>query len=132
MNRKRRITKICCALLMAMLLAPGGANTELTAGSGEPQVIPVQKAVPTEGNLRDNMALYDLLVAKPAVSKENDGALYPISFVLGPIDGGINIIAQGKSCSAPNDYEGNLDYCAINKFSFAARATGGENSNGQV
>ena len=80
----------------------------------------------------DNMALYDLLVAKPAVSKENDGALYPISFVLGTIDGGINIIAQGKSCSAPNDYEGNLDYCAINKFSFAARATGGENSNGQV
>ena len=46
--------------------------------------------------------------------------------MIGTIDNGINILSSGKSCAAPNDYEGNLDYCAINKFSFAARAMGGK------
>ncbi len=80
----------------------------------------------------ENLALYDLLVSRPAASMPNDNVYYPISFVLGTLDGGINITAQGRTCAAPNDYEGNLDYCAINKFSFAARATGGDRHNGQV
>lgn len=71
-----------------------------------------------------NLALYDLTVARPAVSVENNSTLYSLSFILGTIDGGINISSQNNACAAPNDYESNFDYCAINKFSFAARATG--------
>ena len=72
----------------------------------------------------NKLALYDLAVARPAVSTENNSVFYAVSFILGTVEGGINITSSGSSCKAPNDYESNLDYCAINEFSFAARATG--------
>lgn len=72
----------------------------------------------------DNLALYDLTVAKPAVSTENNSIFYAVSFILGTIDGGINITSANSACKAPDDYDSNLDYCAINKFSFAIRAAG--------
>lgn len=71
-----------------------------------------------------NLALYDLSVAKPAISTENNSIFYSASFILGTIDGGINIKSQNSACAAPNDYNSNFDYCAINKFSFAMRAVG--------
>ena len=42
------------------------------------------------------------------------------------MQGGINVTAAGNFCAAPNDYgnDQNFDYCSINKFNFAARATG--------
>lgn len=71
-----------------------------------------------------NLALYDLTVARPAVSTENNSVFYSVSFILGTIDGGINIKSANSACATPNEYESLFDYCAINKFSFAARATG--------
>ena len=74
----------------------------------------------------NNLVVYDLSVAQPAESGSRYNIFYAVSFILGTTGGGANILAQGKSCSAPNDYSNeNFNYCAINKFTFAAQATGG-------
>ena len=78
--------------------------------------------------LRSNdigLALYDLTTVAPADSSALNSLFYTVSFVLGTAQGGINVAASGNFCAAPNDYQNqNFDYCAINKFNFAARATG--------
>ena len=70
----------------------------------------------------NNLALYDLTVAPPADNGRS--SFYQVSFVLGTIQGGINIQSNGGYCATPNEYNSALDYCAINKFSFAAQAIG--------
>ncbi len=71
------------------------------------------------------LALYDLSTSAPADSVALNSLFYSVSFVLGTAQGGINVAASGNFCSTPNDYvDQNFDYCAINKFNFAARATG--------
>ena len=71
-----------------------------------------------------NMILYDL-TASTATNEANDTMLYSVSFILGTIQGGINIKKTGNSCATPGDYEiENFDYCSINKFNFAAQANG--------
>lgn len=72
------------------------------------------------------LALYDFVVQPPAVGPKGDTAYYTASFILGTVQGGININATGDFCKAPKDSGGAFDYCAINKFNFAAQATGGK------
>lgn len=73
----------------------------------------------------NNLALYDLSAAKPAASSASNTLFYSVSFILGTIQGGIDVKASGNFCATPNDYEvESFDYCAINKFNFAAQATG--------
>ncbi len=83
---------------------------------------------PVDLILADNendLAIYELLVARPAESTTRMNTFYSVSFILGTIDGGINIRSSGQSCSPPADYENeNFDYCAINKFNFAIQASG--------
>ena len=82
-------------------------------------------------DINNPLALYDLSAAAPAASSANvedngEGALfYSISFILGTVQGGINVMSTGNFCNTPTDYNSNFDYCAINKFNFAAQATGG-------
>lgn len=72
-----------------------------------------------------SLALYDLQASAPVESSASNSLFYSVSFILGTVDGGIDIMSQGNFCATPNDYEdANFDYCAINKFNFAARATG--------
>lgn len=81
--------------------------------------------ISAEGNSDSNLALYDLTAAKPASSNASNSAFYAVSFILGTIQGGVDVLATGNFCATPNDYEvANFDYCAINKFNFAAQATG--------
>lgn len=72
------------------------------------------------------LVLYSFKVQKPAVGPKGDTAYYTASFILGTVQGGININATGDFCKAPKDGGGAFDYCAINKFNFAAQATGGK------
>ena len=79
-----------------------------------------------EGN---SLAIYNLTSAVPAEGGAGN-MLYAVSFILGTVQGGINIDNNGSNfCATPEDYERdedeNFDYCAINKFNFAAQATGG-------
>lgn len=77
----------------------------------------------------NNLAIYNLDVSVPAEVANVNDTFYAVSFVLGTIQGGINVMAQGNYCAAPEDYDRasveNFDYCAINKFNFAAQAVGG-------
>lgn len=80
--------------------------------------------LPNDGG--NNLALYDLYVAEPAMSGD-DNMFYSVSFVLGTTSGGADILAKGNSCAAPNDsVNGSSNYCAINKFNFAIQVNGGK------
>ena len=76
----------------------------------------------------NNLAVYDMSVSVAEQSTMSRSAYYYGSFILGTIRGGINVNASGNFCAAPEGYNEsveNFDYCAINKFNFAALATGG-------
>ena len=77
----------------------------------------------------NNLAVYNIVSSAPAEGSAANVLFYSISFVLGTVQGGINIMESGNYCTTPTDYQNaaleNFDYCAINKFNFAAEATGG-------
>ena len=71
------------------------------------------------------LALYKLVVNTPFESNANKGMFYSASFILGTIEGGIDIKQSGNFCATPEDYtDANFDYCSINKFSFSVQTTG--------
>lgn len=75
------------------------------------------------------LALYDLSARSSAESDIVNNVFYSVSFILATIQGGVNIKASGDYCVTPGDMtntavEG-FNYCAINKFNFAAQANGG-------
>ena len=76
-----------------------------------------------------NLALYDLYAPVPAVNAGINNIYYSVSFVLGTLQGGADVAAQGSYCATPEGLDNsmieNFDYCAINKFNFAAQAIGG-------
>lgn len=75
-----------------------------------------------------NLTLYGLTVGTPAVGGNSKSMFYSVSLVLGTVQGGINVKTSGNYCATPEGAESdieNFDYCAINKFNFAARTTGG-------
>ena len=79
-----------------------------------------------EGN--NNLAIYNLTTSLPAESGNSQNMFYAVSFILGTLQGGVNVKAAGNYCATPEDFDSsieNFDYCAINKFNFAAQATGG-------
>lgn len=73
------------------------------------------------------LAIYDLSAATPAESSTFNNMFYSVSFVLGTIQGGANVLSAGDFCRPPEERSDreNFDYCAINKFNFAAQANGG-------
>ena len=73
----------------------------------------------------NKLVLYDLAVAVPAINNAGNSAFYSVSFILGTVDGGINVMSSGNFCKAPEESNSNFNYCAINKFNFAAQANGG-------
>ncbi|MBQ8985424.1 type II secretion system protein [Candidatus Saccharibacteria bacterium] len=77
-----------------------------------------------DSNSPNDLVLYELYVAKPALSSTRVNQFYAASFVLGTRRGGINIKEAGNSCKPPTDEFTELEYCAINKFNFAVQAGG--------
>ena len=80
-----------------------------------------------EEGVENNMAIYDLYAMPPVGTSKRNNVFYSVSFILGTVQGGINVMASGDYCATPASYSSaeNFDYCAINKFNFAAQATGG-------
>lgn len=102
--------------------SPTKINSNFNISSFEPiSEAPIEVL---EGN---NLAIYDLDISRPATSNADHNIFYSVSFILGTVQGGININASGNFCATPEDYPevANFDYCSINKFNFAAQATGG-------
>ena len=100
-------------------------NFDIT-GYGIVEEEPIDILSSGEENIGNNLAIYDLTSAAPAESSAGNSLFYSVSFILGTIQGGINVQTSGNFCATPADYElENFDYCAINKFNFAVQATGG-------
>ena len=76
-------------------------------------------------DITNQLALYDFTITPPVTNSSGEAAFYSASFILGTTTGGINVAAKGNFCNTPEDYLEDFDYCAINKFNFAAQATGG-------
>lgn len=75
---------------------------------------------------RHNLTLYSLNIARPALDTLFRNIFYTGDFILATVQGGIDITTTGNYCATPEQYEiENFDYCAINKFNFAAQAIGG-------
>lgn len=76
----------------------------------------------------NSLAIFDLTTAKPAENGLSNSMFYAVSFILATVQGGININTSGNFCAAPEDFDKSdvesFDYCAINKFNFAATAAG--------
>lgn len=73
-----------------------------------------------------NLVVYDLDVVRPVEDSSQNDIFYSASFILGTVQGGIDVKTDGNYCAVPNDYANeNFDYCSINKFNFAAQAIGG-------
>lgn len=79
-----------------------------------------EELIPSDSRL----AIYDLYVPMPAESDAIKTMFYSVSFVLGTRGGGVNILAEGDYCTPPEGDNSNFNYCAINKFNFAAQAGG--------
>ncbi len=73
----------------------------------------------------EGLALYDLTVSRPATGGSNKISFYSGSFILGSIEGGVNISSPSDYCKAFID-EGiaDQDYCAVNRFNFAVQTSG--------
>lgn len=84
---------------------------------------PIELISSQEGG--NNLAIYDLSAKMSVAGVPMNSLFYSVSFILGTVQGGINVNAAGNFCSPPNDFNSNFDYCAINKFNFAVQATGG-------
>ena len=63
-----------------------------------------------------NLALFDLYAPTPAVNEGIHSIYYSVSFVLGTLQGGANVKAEGNYCSTPeasnNSEIENIDYCS--------------------
>ena len=101
-----------------------GGNLFESSGDGEDPIELISEK-DGEANSDAGLALYSLSVEGPAQSEAANSIFYLVSFILGTIREGININQSGNFCKAPAAGGTLFDYCAINKFNFAARATGG-------
>ena len=75
----------------------------------------------------NDLVFYEFIMYRPAVYEAAGHALFAGSFLLGTMKGDIDITTTGNFCevSRPDSFASDFSYCAINKFNFAARATGG-------
>lgn len=76
-------------------------------------------------NSEDNLAIYDLKLAKPIIDTDSMKAFYAGSFKLATVRGGVDVTASGDYCTEKSsNLATDFAYCAINEFNFAIRATG--------
>lgn len=83
---------------------------------------PIELITGEEG---EGMALYDLTIAKPARGIASQITFYSGSFILGSVEGGVNITSPSDYCKAfVDDGVSDADYCAVNRFNFAVQTSG--------
>lgn len=72
-----------------------------------------------------NLALYDFVVFTPAQVSNTNRLFYSASFILGTINGSVDIVATNDYCQTPETYNNaDFSYCAVNKFNFSTQASG--------
>jgi type II secretory pathway pseudopilin PulG len=73
----------------------------------------------------DRLSIYDMRVLGAISNSITGHSFYASTFTLATLRGGVDIFAQGDYCrDVPDGLNTDFNYCAINKFNFAMRATG--------
>lgn len=73
----------------------------------------------------DELALYDFRVFPASNNRVTGHIYYSATFILATLRGGVDIFSNGDYCIAEyGTLNTDFNYCAINKFNFAMRATG--------
>ena len=71
-----------------------------------------------------SLAIYDFVIFPPAQYDVTNKLFFSGSFILGTINGGVNIMTSSNYCESPNTFNSDFSYCAINKFNFGTQASG--------
>ncbi|MDO4978925.1 MAG: hypothetical protein Q4E47_02100 [Candidatus Saccharibacteria bacterium] len=75
----------------------------------------------------NNLVLYDLSIFKPAQQTLTQQTYFSGTFILATMQGSVNIKGNGEYCKdAPDGWGTDFNYCSLNKYNFAMRATGQE------
>ena len=83
-----------------------------------------------------DLAIYDFVVLPATQNAKTGQIFYSGSFILATMRGGVNVLTNGNFCTGTEQMynsqveavDQDFNYCAVNKFNFAIRATG-ETSN---
>ena len=83
-----------------------------------------------------DLYIYDFTLFPATQNTITGQTFYSATFILGTMRGGINIMSNGDYCEelASLEMTADFNYCAVNKFNFAMRATGyteGEDQYGE-
>ena len=79
------------------------------------------------------LAIYDLKVFSAAYDVNTQHAYVSGSFILGTVNGGIDITSNTNFCTdIPDGITTDFNYCAINKFSFGSRTGVGEKNSADL
>ena len=101
--------------------------------TGRTLTIPIADKEPIEMINTDevDLILYDFNVFPATQNTMTGQVFYSATFILGTMRGGVNITATGDYCNEDNNplkvasgLSTLFNYCAVNKFNFAMRATG--------
>lgn len=77
------------------------------------------------GTAEADLALYDLRIFHPARHAYSGQSFYAGTFILATLQGSIDIMSSGEYCKGSNEAKfDEFTYCALNKYNFAAQATG--------
>ena len=79
-----------------------------------------------------DLALYDFVVLPATQNAKTGQIFYSGSFILATMRGGVNVLTNGDYCTGTEQMynseveavDQDFNYCAVNKFNFAVRATG--------
>lgn len=78
------------------------------------------------GSAEDELALYDFRIFPASSNRLTGHIFYSGTFILATLRGGVDIFTSGNYCTEEyGTLNTDFNYCAINKFNFAMRATGG-------
>ena len=119
-------TRAICASTITSY--PNSSSSPSPPSNGGQRVFKLDKA-PTEEpkelliDSDTSLALYDLVIFPPAQVDFTNRLFYSGSFILGTIEGGVNIMTSSDFCQSPNMFSADFSYCAINKFNFGIQAS---------
>ena len=91
------------------------------------------------GDNESDLALYDFVVLPATQNNKTGQVFYSGMFILATMRGGVNILSNGDFCTGTDTmYSSNVEstqqefnYCAVNKFNFAVRASGQTHNTNQ-
>ena len=86
--------------------------------------IPVFEPVELLSDSDSDLALYDFVLFPPAQVATTNRLFYSGSFILGTLNGDVDIMTTSNFCKMPSTFNADFSYCAINKFNFSTQASG--------